>query len=368
MTETNTAAPAPPSTPYIMILGRILLGLTVIAVAAFTLFVVRPWSKPPPDPDADDVAKQWNASISRLGITPVFPPQEDIQVGDVLAVVSAADDLPILGRAVALGHVDLRDEIVKANAANPIFADTTPLGKNDEFRHQSSVETDQRPPDDKIRLTLLGFPGVSISHAKRAGSAGGAGFFGFGASRDETTIEELRIPTAETYGIAPAPAALRLLAWCAQAEHKTTCSDAFARRLLAFTLGDEVLQKANGVYTSKLELQIVTRVYMTRAIEQRRLESGARALAMLRRPSAGAAAPSTATPASGAATTPEAKARDAVSAAQDAVDAAVPASDGASLKMTGADSTEFQLQQTFQRPLVFGFRSFNLLLSPCTRC
>ncbi|MGO8565328.1 hypothetical protein ACC743_38815, partial [Rhizobium ruizarguesonis] len=32
----------------------------------------------------DSVPKSWNTAIERLGITPLYPPQEDVFVGDVL--------------------------------------------------------------------------------------------------------------------------------------------------------------------------------------------------------------------------------------------------------------------------------------------
>ncbi|MFP3711255.1 hypothetical protein SB783_45540, partial [Paraburkholderia sp. SIMBA_009] len=35
----------------------------------------------------DYLPKRWNESIRRLGIEPVYPPQEDIYVGDIIAEV-----------------------------------------------------------------------------------------------------------------------------------------------------------------------------------------------------------------------------------------------------------------------------------------
>src|SRR3954463_16334003 len=75
-----------------------------------------------PNPEA-----AWNETIVRLGIDPVYPPEEDLVVGDLLAkVVSDEPDpnetrdnkvdasSPILRRAVKIAHVDLREELSKA--------------------------------------------------------------------------------------------------------------------------------------------------------------------------------------------------------------------------------------------------------------
>jgi hypothetical protein len=65
-------------------------ALSVVVVAVFTLLVVRPFGKNP-IPTGDDIAEGWSDSIGRLGLTAVFPPDEDIYVGDIFAVVSDED-------------------------------------------------------------------------------------------------------------------------------------------------------------------------------------------------------------------------------------------------------------------------------------
>ncbi len=68
------------------------------------------------------VAKQWNEAIQKLGFEPVYPPVEDIQVGDVFAMItddeasdSAADE-PFAGRSIKLLHLDLTREIEDASS------------------------------------------------------------------------------------------------------------------------------------------------------------------------------------------------------------------------------------------------------------
>ena len=329
--------------------------LVLLAIVLFTLAVVRPFGDPGASRKDDDLAAEWNESIARLGIVPVFPPEEDLYVGDVWAVISDAPKEPLLGRAVRVGHLDLREDMLADVTGRPLFADTAELKTGDEFRHQDDLEAPTPPADTRIRLTIAAFPGVSITHVAKAGSAGGTSLFGFGAARDGTSLEELRIPVAETYGVRPAAAAARLLNWCAQAATKLLCTDHYARRLLAFTV-DPALIDPVGANPAKIELLLVTRVFMTRAIEQRRLRQATRGFTLGK----GATSPS---PAGDPHATPEANARDAVSAMRDEV--ATGAKDAAPTMSTAAgDVDEIHLQQTFQRPVVFGFRSWNMQLEP----
>ena len=329
------------------------------AFAAFTLLVVRPfgdWSTEPPK----DLATEWNESIAQLGISPVFPPEEDLYVGDIFAVISGSTKKPLLGRAVRIGHVDLHPDMVDESLAKPVFKDTTELKKTDEYRHQDDTEDASLAGDRHIHLTIAAFPGISISHLAHAGSAVGTSIFGIGAARDSTAVEELRIPVAETYGVAASRAGGRLVAWCSDPQHAVYCTYNFVRHVLAYTIDPDLLRSANGALPPEIELQLVTRVFMTRTIEQRRLQKSARGLSATMHQKAVVPTPPAAEDKSA---TPESRARDAISAAQQTTasgaDAATPAAD-----VSNGDLDEIRLQQTFQRPVVFGFRSWNIQLEP----
>ena len=57
------------------------------AFFAFVLLVVRPFGDATENPEKE-LATEWNVGIAQLGISPVYPPEEDFYVGDILAVVS----------------------------------------------------------------------------------------------------------------------------------------------------------------------------------------------------------------------------------------------------------------------------------------
>ena len=80
----------------------------------YTAFVVRPFSTTDAGGQTAGVAAAWNESISQLGITPLYPPQEDFFVGDLWAVIVGGPDKPLLGKAVRVGHIDMKAEMGKS--------------------------------------------------------------------------------------------------------------------------------------------------------------------------------------------------------------------------------------------------------------
>lgn len=347
-------------------------GIVAALVIAFVVMLVRPFSGMS-DPHAEDIAAAWNQSIARLGILPVFPPEEDFHVGDVWAVVAEADEstTPILGKAVRIGHISLRDDIkIAADRQQPVFVETTELKQGEKFRKQDRKEVVTPAADrEQIALTIAAFPGITITHSARSAGSVAATFGGLGAARDDQRVEEIRIRTAETYG-APAPAAFfRLDDWCSNAKTKIYCTDEFVRRVIAFAVNDKVLAAKDGQYLTRLQLRLVTRVFLTREIEHRNRRSG----------TSGAAAGVSATPP--AADTPppgtgansadnkslEAQNDARLLALAQAINAAAAArSNAGSASAFRSDGTELELREIFQRPVVFGYRAITVSLVPAT--
>jgi hypothetical protein len=319
-------------TMWTWVIGSYKHALTTIAAILGMIFVVFfPLFGTPSEPTADDIAKAWHDSLGRLGISTLYPPEEDFHVGDVLAVIAGTDDTPLRGSSVRIGHIDLRDEI-KASRDRPTFPDTNqakPIEK-DGYRSQNNSEITQ-DPDNRISLTLVAFPGITFNHtAKSTGSiAGKLGIFG--ASRDEEIIDEIRIPVSETYGVPTLQAFARLHAWCNAPETTGICSEKFARRLLAFVVGDEVLTKQNGKYVYEIRLRVITRVFLMREIQHRRISKGRRGI--------------------------EASTKSNSSRLEGENSTGMGS---AAAKTDRSDSTEIGLQRMFQRPLVFGYRAITL--------
>jgi hypothetical protein len=181
-------------------------------VIVFTFVVVRPFDDDQPN-YGDDIASAWREGIGRLGLTAVFPPEEDFYVGDIFAVVADEDKKSnLLGRAARIGRLDLTEAILKAGTGRPVFPDTAELANGQHFRHQPE-EALSTGDTSWITLSLVSFPGIRIRTKRNTTSALSLAYFGANAGRDFETVEEISIPVAETYGTDPSEALDSLKQW-----------------------------------------------------------------------------------------------------------------------------------------------------------
>jgi hypothetical protein len=253
--------------------------LPIAVIGLFVAFVYREIvpAGPLQRPQAEDVAAEWSESIGRLGILPIFPPQEDFDVGDIWAVIgdSKKSGDGLLNRAVRLGHFDLRDDIVATAKSRPIFADTVALNQKENFRPQPRAEVSVED-DKKINLALTAFPGVTLSHTTRKQASLSLTAFGSGAARDSDDFEEISIPVAETYGASVEQVMTRFEKWCDEDDNKKKCSETYVRSMLAFAVDPAVNNLTKGAYDHEVHIQLVVRVFLTRQVEHRRRTSVAR--------------------------------------------------------------------------------------------
>jgi hypothetical protein len=337
--------------------------LIALVVLLFAVVVIRPFETVR-DPTGDDVAAAWNQSIGKLGIIPVYPPAEDVSVGDIWAIVANSDQTPLLGKAVRIDHIDLKKQILEA-AQQPTFAETVEAATGAAYARQDRYEAAPDPSKAAlIQLNLTAFPGITINHAINAGAAAGTGASGwFGAQRQQSQHEEIRLKGTETYGMSPIDAIFILNRWCQDEKTKMLCSDDKVRTILSFTVGDMVLKTKNNSYTSTIILQLVTRVFLAREIEQKRVDDSARG--------GGVQAGADPSQAASAANPPAASASDNSDAQRVAALAegvtktlAAGAAMGAKLSVLRSDGVDLSLRQTFQRPVVFGYRAVTIRLPP----
>ncbi|MFK4500205.1 hypothetical protein ABIF86_004496 [Bradyrhizobium japonicum] len=325
-------------------------GLAALLAVCLIIAVVRPFASQP-SLEADDIAASWNQSIARLGILPIFPPAEDFYVGDVWAVITNAEEAPLLGKAVRVAHLDLRKDLEIAQKQRPVFAttaNTTPTASTKPVEDAS----------DHISLTLAAFPGLTITHAKRAAGSLGWHTFGFGSSRDDQELEEIRIPVAETYGVPYAEAFVRLDEWCLDPNTKLLCSDGYLRRLLAYSIGDRILAARNGKYLAQLQLSLVTRVFLTRTIEQRRLiATGGDVTLRTTRPSS---APTSNTGKSENSTLGERASDEGGDRLENAKGTDPNAIPSATITSSRKGGSEIEVHRSFPRPVAFGFRAVSI--------
>jgi hypothetical protein len=345
---------------------------TVFLAIALILAIVRPWEKPIPPVDEKDVAESWTDSVNRLGLLPVYPPEEDFNVGDLWVVIasSGGKPVPILGEGLRVGHIDLRSYVGKPKD-EPVFAETTEQEK-DGFRRLNPVELPApNPGSEKISLTLAAFPGVTIRHSISASGTAGGSLAALAGGRDDVEIEELRIPVAETYGVPAAAAFAELDKYCSSdSKWHIICTDEYARRALAFAVTDRVLNTSNvngnDRYSEGLQLRLVYRVFLAREIAHKQYRAGTRGIEgraaidsahpLQTRTSAPATETGSNAPAlpSGAAPTgappPEA--------------GTIAANPETGVTFGRMDSATIEFNQVFQRPVAFGYRAITIGLVP----
>src|SRR5437016_2833102 len=84
-------APSPLNVSWPKTWALYVAGFVVAAAAGF--FFLR-WllNEPPANPSTKSLAAAWGEAIQTFAIEPVFPPEEDLAVGDVLAVIVQDND------------------------------------------------------------------------------------------------------------------------------------------------------------------------------------------------------------------------------------------------------------------------------------
>lgn len=248
-------------------LWRMISGiLFIVLVFAY----IRPFEKEHTDIESD-LAKAWNSTIQRLGLQPLYPPQENFSVGDIWIVASsvssdgedetAIDTNTLQQHAVRVGHVDLIESIRN----NSFIPSLTSTAIAEDGTGKTELLPSAEPSDVPVHLTLLSYPGLHIS--RKVGIS--ASFLGglFSSSRSEDQIQDIAIPVAETYGASPLDAMGALYAWCASEDNKPYCEDAIARAYFSYAVNPAVLAVNSQKYSVRLDIVIVDRVYMTRQLD-----------------------------------------------------------------------------------------------------
>jgi hypothetical protein len=259
---------------------RVLIVFVVVVLAGVALWWAGSLTENEPS-----VAQQWNESIQRLGFEPVYPPVEDIVVGDVLAMISddAAHDIssePFAGRSIKLVHLDLTDEIERAYRDIYQFPDTIarPSTPAELWPQAAANGSIFKQPAVRNTLPIVVFPGFTITRSRRAGVSGAFSRLWdatVGAASSSTEVIDVKIAGAETYGIPALPAEIRLYKFCTGESTGPLCSDAGLRQQLSIVVGSKIHDKVIDPTTKaekprfSVEIALISRIYLARSIETR---------------------------------------------------------------------------------------------------
>lgn len=351
------------------------LGLSKLALIAMLGFVIAKvvdnW---PDNPHELGVIAEWNQTIARLGIEPVFPPEEDIFVGDVFAVITddrrreSTTNGSLLFRAIKLHSEPMNELLAETYNSAPLFTDTAARPATDAQFWQQNPTTESVFAKGSTRkhLALAAFPGFTIKSDRQASGMFTSAMAALsGSSRNVDSIE-LRIPFVETYGI-PSVKATYILEDLCKTKLETVCTDAALRKHLENIAGRLDLKSIDPetkkvTYQVDVQLFFVNRVYIARSIEQKRGTQSWKSLG-------GGYGTSPVSPNGTAPPPPPANGAPlpvpppAVNGSAEPVSPQIPpyGKDAAAQVLQQSETeSAVELKQVFQRPLVIGYRAVKM--------
>jgi hypothetical protein len=264
----------------------LLLGIGV-AWTAYSHF----WVKALPE-STQSVEAKWNAAIRDLGVEPVYPPEEDIEVGDVFAIVSY-DSIPengvvdsaIANHAVRLWRMDLSKDIDNNYKDVYIFG---PSGRStintllsapnvstvsaSDTSESSDGKSIFKLNDYRINLPLATFPKFVISKNRAAETRDILEYIGFRSASQSESKTEVSIKNTQTYGIPYLVAQRALVSFCDDL-FPPMCEESAVRRVLSTRIGGQIYdigidkKTRKPKYRMTVELGLINRVFLTQKIE-----------------------------------------------------------------------------------------------------
>jgi len=340
---------------------RVWISAAVAAVLVVAGLVGVYWAYGPPA-DEQTVEEEWNAAITKLGVEPVYPPEEDIEVGDVFAIVTY-DAKPQFGviksalanRAVRLWRLDLANEVAANYKDTYVFPRVASRAPAPDGRPEQGSPSIFTLVDHRSDLPIVTFPRFHISASRGATFRGSAPMFGaLGAEGASNAEMEVSITRTETYGIPVLVAQNALWEFC-QKTFAAACKDVAVRTALSTRVGKDIWEcfvagKSNTkAYRMNVEVGLINRVFLTGAIETRLVQ----ARSFSAEASSGQKAPAL-SPGAAPATAQTAAPAKPPGEGETAPDAGFSESD------RGKDSSEFAVLfdgKPLERPVVFGFES-----------
>jgi len=164
------------------------------------------------------VAREWSTTMRELAITPVFPPREDVQVGDIYMAPTAPngeqeilDKKGFLPMGLWVSTARIKENVKKCYSDRISFPATVKTSSDQPCSSSDNVFSDV----DAKRMRLVGFP-IFMTTTLSEGSLSGlipieaisiAAAAGFRQGRRVT----VSVPRAESYGIPAAEMITRLL-------------------------------------------------------------------------------------------------------------------------------------------------------------
>lgn len=226
-------------------------------------------------PDRDYIRNQWASSIERLGFSAIYPPNEDVQVGDVYAFPefcnpeSEEAKKAVWPHPVKVASIDLRSQLHNYYGKRLQF-EPTPETKGAKFYKQGQSRGGAFRTHHRLNVPLQALPEFELARGSFLRVSAGiplpfAGLFGTFARR-ETLEVTIKVPYSETYQLPIYDAVGWFDKFCNGAlpdNKRYGRAPCDPRNLFsAVVVGSYQVDKICGVYAG-----MVNRVFATRSIQ-----------------------------------------------------------------------------------------------------
>ena len=310
-------------------------------------------------------------SVEQLGITPVYPPREDLQVGDLYAVEESAAVQHGTGDARAmtayLDSVDLTGDIQKYLAGRYQFDDTnltdnTILSASNKILPQTpQTDSDAGTLPAKSTLSVLpitSFPEIEVDSGITVGVSGqpqGLGAaLGFEAAK--TLKMALQFNRVTSYSVPITDGMVQIKHYC---ERKP---DYCQSKNLALVLNQKYQLGDGKDSISEGSLLLVTKVYLARQITFTFNDATLAAAAMASKASEGTAPAISQTAMNDATTKGDATMIEALAALQTSLNDSLRASTegSAAVQLAVVNKNSVSFNEVFERPVVIGYEAVSM--------
>lgn len=207
-------------------------------------------------------------SVEQLGIYPVYPPREDIQVGDIYAVETHSVKNRLKAKTAYIDTVDMSREIASFLGRRYKFGNTSsgtgPITDTVALSNQTDAFGSLPIParNDLMSLPIASFPEIQVDSGITIGGQGGGlgAIFGFTASK--TLQMTLQFGLVTSYAV-PIPVGVDRLDRYCKLDQPAFCTN----RYLTYYLGQkyQLTEEDPGHVTSANPI-MVTKVYLARQI------------------------------------------------------------------------------------------------------
>ncbi len=310
-------------------------------------------------------------SVEQLGITPVYPPREDLQVGDIYAVEESAAVRQGNGeqraRTAYLDSVDLTGDIQKYLRGRYQFdktnlKDLTIISASNKILPQTpQTDNDAGTLPGKSTLTVLpitSFPEIEVDSGITVGVAGqpkGLGAaLGFEAAK--TLKMALQFNRVTSYSVPIVDGMVQIKSFCSRKPDYCQSSNLALVLNQKYQLGD-----AKGSITDG-SLLLVTKVYLARQITFTFNDATLAAAAMASKGSEGTVPAISQSAMNEATTKGDATMIQALATLQTALNDSLRASKegSAAVQLAAVNKNSVSFNEVFERPVVIGYEAVSM--------